>query len=443
MKKFTLITLLVFIWGIDPAGAQSDNSVTAGFNGGSTIHTDIQLRAAEIFDDLVLVRRDFHMHPELSGQEKRTSDKIAQYLTDLGLEVKTNIGGFGVVGILRGAKEGKKIAWRADIDALPINAENVVDFKSKNTGVGHLCGHDVHTTIALGIANVLAGLKEGLKGTIYFVFQPSEENLQGAKAMMDDGLFEIINPDEMYALHVTPFPAGLIATKSDELFADFKKLKITFKKTKRDTALLDFAKRQIQNLQTVEPDSKFWDKRNVGDPEIGIAGSNSIYKNYTIISGDIEVEEDTENIYLHTFISTSNKAQRDRIVPYIRSQFNNSEFSDELLNVEYLSQTPTLLNDEKLSRESLESLASIYGTERIIQLTGVVADGRSDDFALFQDRVPTVYFFLGGSDFEKGIISQPHSPGFMVDEKCIGTGVEFFSSLIIERLLAEEHSSKQ
>lgn len=180
----------------------------------SLSHVFIQQKTDEIFDSLVSIRRDFHVYPELSGQEERTSKKIEQYLVSLGLEVKTNIGGFGVVGILHGAKKGKKIAWRADIDAMPSNIPDVVNFKSKNEGIRHICGHDVHTTVALGIANVLASQTENLEGTIYFVFQPSEENLKGAQAMIDDGLFDIINPDEMYALHMSPFPAGTIATKS-------------------------------------------------------------------------------------------------------------------------------------------------------------------------------------------------------------------------------------
>ncbi len=436
MKNLISILLLTTLFGLQITTAQSKKlDKLAGVQSDSIIHLEIQQRADEIFDSLVLTRRDFHMYPELSGLEKRTSDKIAHYLSSIGLEVKTNIGGFGVVGILKGVKEGKKVAWRADIDAMPSNADDTVDFESKNTGVRHICGHDVHTTIALGIAKVLAGQKEKLAGTIYFVFQPSEENLKGAQAMIDDGLFEIIHPDEMYALHVTPFPAGTIATKSDGLFADYKRLNITIKKTKNSEAIIDFAKRQILSLQNIESESKFWDMMNMGDPEIGIAGSNTIYKDFTIISGAIEVNESNDKIGFNTFISTSDKKQQDLILPYLQNQFGNSDYSDELLDIEYLPETPTILNDDKLTNETLKVLTSIYGNEKIIQLTGVVADGRSDDFALFQEKTPTVYFFLGGSNYEKGLISEPHSPDFIVDESCINTGVKFFSSMIVERLL--------
>ncbi|HAI42515.1 MAG TPA: amidohydrolase, partial [Maribacter sp.] len=171
--------------------------------------TAVESRTEEIFERLVALRRDLHRHPELGGKEKRTAAKIGEYLTSLGLEVKTGIGGQGVVGILRGAKNGRKIAWRADMDALASDSPDVVAFQSTNPGVRHICGHDVQVAIALGIADVLVSLKNQINGTIYFVFQPSEENVRGAKAMIDDGLFEMIDPEEFYALHVTPYPEGI------------------------------------------------------------------------------------------------------------------------------------------------------------------------------------------------------------------------------------------
>ncbi|HBU78430.1 MAG TPA: amidohydrolase, partial [Muricauda sp.] len=244
-----------------------------GQNGITPIHTEIQQHTEQIFDSLVKIRRDFHMYPEVGGEEKRTSTKIAAYLTELGLEVKTGIGGYGVVGILKGAKPGKKIAWRADIDAMPSKAPDVVDFPSKHEGVRHICGHDVHTAVALGIANVLVQQKEDLEGTIYFVFQPSEENIKGALAMMDDGLFDMIQPEEMYAMHVTPFPAGTIAAKPEEMFSDYKKVDLLFKKGNNKDALFEFAKQAMLSLENVSPESKFWNMQNMGDPEIGIAGT--------------------------------------------------------------------------------------------------------------------------------------------------------------------------
>ncbi len=400
-----------------------------------SIHTEIQQRTDKIFDSLVKMRRDFHRYPEVAGDEQRTSTKIAEYLTALGLEVKTNIGGYGVVGILKGAKPGKKIAWRADIDAMPSKAPDVVDFISKHEGVRHICGHDVHTTVALGIANVLVQQKDNLEGTVYFVFQPSEENIKGALAMMDDGLFDIIDPEEMYAMHVTPFPAGTIAAKPEEMFSDYKQVNLTFQKTTDNQGLIAFAKKQIMALENVAPESKFWNMQNMGDPEVGIASPKSIYTDFTTVEKNNYTIAETENeVKISAFLSFSDKKQRDSAVPKLETEIQESTYADKFINAELVNVFPTLDNNEELVHASLELLSGIYGKDRVLRMYGVVADGRSDDFAFFQPKVPSVYFFMGGSNYEKGIIAQTHSPNFAVDESCIQTGVNLFSSLLVERL---------
>lgn len=374
------------------------------------------------------------MYPELSGQEKRTSGKIAEYLKDLGLEVYTNIGGYGVVGILNGANNGKSIAWRADIDAIPMEESNSLTYKSKVDGAAHLCGHDVHTTIALGIATVLADQKENFAGTVYFIFQPSEENLRGAQAMIDDGLLDRVKPSEMYALHVTPFPAGTIAAKPAEMFASLKKLEIEINATGDNQKLIEYTKEQIKNLQNIDPGSKFWNPMNMGDPGIGIAGPKSIYKNYTIINGDIDVIEQGDKTLITAFLSFSDRDQQNPVIPYLEKQFADAGDSPGFISAKLVPVTPTLFNDETLTKQVIEELLPKYGPERIISLTGVVSDGRSDDFALFQEKIPGIYFFLGGSNYEQGVISEPHSPSFAVDETCLETGVQVFSTMIMDRL---------
>lgn len=400
----------------------------------STVHERVHQRTYQIFDSLVKIRRDFHSHPELSAQEKRTSSKIAEYLTSLGLEVHTNIGGYGVVGILKTNRKGKNIAWRADIDALPSDIPEVVEFKSKNKGVQHLCGHDVNTTIGLGIANVLTSMKENLNGTVYFVFQPSEENLKGAKAMIDDGLFDIIHPDEIYALHITPMPEGLIATKSEWLFAGYKTIEVSYKNSSENQSAIEYTKNLISNLQNIEPNSKFWDNRNLLDPNIGLGNPNTIYKNFITVNQKFTVEETNNQILISTIINSSNEMKMDSVIPQLKQKISNSKYAKNLVEVEFSDKYPTVSNDRKLASETMNSLTNIYGSQSVTPLYGVIPDGRSDDFAHFQKRIPSVYFLLGASNFEKGIISMPHSPNFSVDENCIKTGVNFFSSMIIERL---------
>ena len=163
----------------------------------TSVHKVIKSHTDSIFNKLVDIRRDFHENPELAGNEVHTQQKIINYLLDLGLEVETNVYGYGVVGILKGEKKGKNIAWRADMDALPNELADNVDFKSKIKGIQHGCGHDVHMAIALGIAEVLSKNKKSLSGTVYFIFQPEEETFIGAKSMLNSSFLSKIHPDEI------------------------------------------------------------------------------------------------------------------------------------------------------------------------------------------------------------------------------------------------------
>lgn len=404
-------------------------------NSQPSIHAKIQEQTHKIFDSLVTIRRDFHMNPEVSGKEKRTSDKIAKYLLSLGYEVKRGIGGYGVVGILNTGKKGKRIAWRADIDAMPSDIPDVVDFASKNEGVRHICGHDVNTTIALGIANVIASQKEELTGVVYFIFQPSEEPYTGAKAMIDDGLFEMITPDEIYGSHIAPMATTMISTKPEWMFADYKVLNISFKNSSENESIIAYGRELIMSLQNVEPSSKFWNPQSLSDPNIGLASPNTIFKNYTFVNQDSFNVEKTENeISIKAYIGSSVKEKFDAIPPQLKQKISNSKFAENLIEVEYTYERANLYNDKTLTQNSLAHIAQIYGAENIILLHGIMADYRGDDFAYYQEKVPGVYFYLGGSNFQKGILSMPHAPNFQVDENCIKTGVNYFSSLIIERL---------
>ncbi len=410
-------------------------------NPASSVHKAIQNHTNTIFDSLVAIRRDFHKHPETGGHEKRTAEFIEGYLKGLGLEVKSGIGGYGVVGILKGNPNGKKIAWRADIDAMPWDTPETGEFASTTDGVRHICGHDVHTTIALGMANVLVNQKEQLNGTVYLIFQPSEENYHGAQDMIADGLFDLISPDEMYAAHISPMPAGLVASKPGYLYADYKQINISFEQNQEQDSIIAFTKDLLLKLQNVAPDGKFWDTQNLMDPNIGIGNPNTIFKDYTTISNNIKVEEEDKSITVIAFVSASNKKRMDSIPELLRQQIAKSKYADDLIDIIYASKIFTyspergnIDNDGPLTTEAIETISGIYGASSAIPLYGAIPDGRGDDFAYFQQEIPGTYFLLGGSNFEKGIIAMPHSDSFKVDENCIKTGVNYFSSLILERV---------
>lgn len=210
LAVFLLTTLAV------PAAARAD--------GGGITNAQLDAAAKAIEPKTIEWRRDFHAHPELSNREVRTAEQIAKHLRALGIETKTGVGVTGVVGLLRGAKPGRTVGLRADMDALPVTEQTDVPFKSKATaqfrgepvGVMHACGHDSHVAILLGVAEVLAGMSEQLAGQVLFVFQPAEEGPPegergGAIMMLEQGAFKIAKPDVMYGLHViASLPTGVI-----------------------------------------------------------------------------------------------------------------------------------------------------------------------------------------------------------------------------------------
>ncbi|WP_035701310.1 M20/M25/M40 family metallo-hydrolase, partial [Glycomyces tenuis] len=166
----------------------------------------IDTAAADIEDALIALRRDIHANPEGPGEEERTASLVAEHLRAAGLQVTTGVGGHGVVGVLEGGRRGRTVAFRADMDAVPAQ-----DQLGGGGGAEHLCGHDLHTAIGVGAARVLAGLRHRLRGTVVFLFQPAEESLQGAAAMIEEGVLDWTEPEEVHALHCGLYPVGVFA----------------------------------------------------------------------------------------------------------------------------------------------------------------------------------------------------------------------------------------
>ncbi|GMV20915.1 MAG: hypothetical protein AMXMBFR57_08640 [Acidimicrobiia bacterium] len=166
---------------------------------------------------LIELRRDLYQHPEVSGQEVRTAKVVADRLRALGLDVRTGVGGHGVVGMLKGGKPGPLVAYRADMDAVPSRAPDPVAFASLTPGVRHICGHDLHVTVALGLASALTAGRADLPGRVMFIFQPAEERATGARAMLDAGLFEGERPAVIFGLHTSPLPVGALTSKADRM----------------------------------------------------------------------------------------------------------------------------------------------------------------------------------------------------------------------------------
>lgn len=436
MKKLVFI-LTSFIVSVSSA-QELKNKIALSTNAPKKVketlsHPSIQLETDHIFDKLVKIRRDFHENPELAGNEIRTQKVITQYLLDLGLEVEKDIYGHGVVGILKGGKPGKKIAWRADMDALPTDFPEDLPFKSKNKGIQHGCGHDIHMAIGLGIAEVLAKNKAALKGTVYFIFQPEEETFIGAKGMINDGLLAKINPEEIYGLHVSALPVGQIMVKSNEMFAYQKRVRIKLKNelSKEESKVL--TKKIHSFLSRTSTSNKPWELQYMSDPKIGLINPNTIFKDYLFIDENFNSAIKNEQLVLDANVYETDSTKLKDILPKLRQIIESSGYKDQLLSVSFIQENPTVINNEQLTQTAIKTLQNIYGKEAIVADHGQVPFF-NDDFSYFQQKLPGVYFFLGGSNFEKGIIAMNHMPNFKVDEESIRVGVKNFSSLILERL---------
>lgn len=398
---------------------------------------NIALATDSIFDKLVTLRRTFHANPELAGNEKQTQQAIKLYLQNLGLEVKTSIYGYGIVGILKGAKKGKAIAWRADMDALPNNFADNVPFKSTNKGVQHGCGHDVHITIALGIAEVLSKHKKDLHGTVYFVFQPEEETFKGAKGMVQNNLFKVVKASEMYGLHVTPFSVGEIMVKANEMYAYQQGISIQFTQNISTDSLVKLHAKIRKALTRTINNSKPWELQHALDPKDGLANPNTIYKDYFVMDDNVVSYAKNKHHYLQFDCYETNKSKLKDIVPAIKNLLIKEGLSAEIIGLQVVKENPTINNNPHLTNSAIKTLQAIYGNRAVTIDYGQIPFS-NDDFSYFQQKVPGVYFYLGGSNFQKGMVAMIHAPNFMVDEECIRVGVQKFSTLIFSRGFIEK-----
>ncbi|MGH1517566.1 M20 metallopeptidase family protein [Chryseobacterium sp. JK1] len=432
MKKLTLAVLCILSSILPAQNLANKQEVTLNFPD-KAVHQAVQNETDQIFNKLVEIRRRFHENPELAGQEGQTQELIKNYLRDLGLEVKTDIYGHAVVGILKGDKAGKKIAWRSDMDALPNDFPDPEAFKSKVKGVQHGCGHDVHMAIGLGIAEVLARNKKSLKGTVYFIFQPEEETFKGAKEMLNKGLLSQIDPQEIYGLHVTALPVGQILVKPNEMFAYQKRVRVQMKNDLNTEDTNALTKKISNSLSRFSEGSKPWEIQNIVDPKIGLSNPGTVFKDYRFPGGKFSSYSKNGVYFLETDLYETNASQLDQIIPDIKKVMEDSGYKDQLVSISFIQENPTVMNNEKLAVAATDILQNIYGKDKIVSDYGQVPFF-NDDFSYFQQKIPGVYFFLGGSNFEKGVIAMNHSPNFQVDEESIRTGVKSFSSLLIERL---------
>jgi amidohydrolase len=368
---------------------------------------------------LVELRHDIHRHPETSGKEERTAGLVAERLRGLGLEVRTGVGGHGVIGILRGAVPGAVVAYRADMDAVPSDAPDPVDYRSLTPGVRHICGHDVHTTIGLALAEGLSAVKDRLSGTVVFVFQPAEESATGAKAMLAAGALERPRPDGIFALHTAPFNVGQLVTAPAGLMAGRDRVRVSIELAPDPEATANAVRDRIQALSTLTreqalapaaPGFVYVETRATPPPAGG--GSWTVEGSITMAS------EET----------------RKRVHAAVEAAVADLGSDDTALDLEYEERyIAGVTNDVALVERARASVESVLGAGSVTTLEAVVP-AFSEDFGSFQQKVPGVMFFLGVSNPEKSIVGMPHSPGYAADDEAIFTGARAMAAVLLDFL---------
>lgn len=385
------------------------------------------------FSQIVHLRRLLHRHPELGGSESQTQQRIIEELTSLGLRVKTSEKSKAVVAVLQGAHPGKTVAWRADMDALPMDLQESSHYASPRAGISHACGHDVHMAIALGIARLLVGQKDQLHGSVYFIFQPEEETFMGAKGMLQDDAFGLKRVDEIYGLHVTALPAGEIMLRPGEIFAYQKRVSIRLDPRTEQHKLLELAKAISDKLGRNKGLGNPADLSRINDRETGLASPTSRYSDYCIVDEHPVIINKDNEILLSMYLYETEEKNLGGIIPTIEAIVDAIGMHEQLRAMTFVQQNPTVQNNERLAMAAWELLQADDKSSRVKWSHGQIPYF-NDDFAYFQQQIPGVYFLLGGSNAQQGIVAMNHSPNFAIDEACLRVGVDTFANLIFKRL---------
>jgi amidohydrolase len=386
---------------------------------------EIKAKALALEPELTALRRQFHQQPELSHHEKRTAQVVAEYLQKLGLEVKTGLAGHGVLGVLKGARQGRAVAWRADMDALPITEKLQVPWCSQQEGVMHACGHDFHMSIALGAARLLSELKDRLAGEFRFIFQPAEEGPpigdSGAKGMVHAGVLDNPKVAAVCALHVAPnldvahirYGPGVVMAGADRII-----LTVIGKSAHGATPhrgvdpILVTAQvlNQIQSFLAQQIDAR--------SPKILTFGRIQGGNRFNILADEVTLDGSLR--YLRESV-------RQEILKGLHRQFEGLSLAtgaEVKLTVEPLF--PMLKNDPELTSQAVQVLQTLLGPHHLKLLHPAMG---SEDFPYYAAVSPGFYFFLGvRTPGTRG--HALHSPDFNPDEAALPYGLSAAAGLL-------------
>ena len=390
--------------------------------------------------EIIEIRHHIHQYPELSNREFETAKLVAGHLRSLGIEVTTGVAHTGVVGILKGGRPGPVVAVRADMDALPVTEDTPYPFKStvrttylgQEVGVSHACGHDIHTAVQLGVASVLASMRDEIPGTVKFIFQPAEEGAPpgeegGASLMVEEGVLENPHPVAIFGLHTNAeMEVGKVGFAVGPALAavDHFIIKIQGKQGHGAAPHLSIdpvvmGAQAVMAFQTIR-------SRTLSplEPSVVTVGIFRGGQRFNIIPGEVHLEG-TARSYNPEVRDTVERRMREILEGITTSYGGTVELS-------YDRGTPATINDPDLAKQRLPSMERVMGKENVITCDPTMG---GEDFAYYANEIPGLFYWLGS--VKPGTTSGGHhNPTFMADDSCIPIGMRVMTNLLLDYLKA-------
>ena len=397
--------------------------------------------SAELEQKIIAWRRDFHQHPELSNREFRTAKVIAEHLRSLGLEVQTGIANTGVVAILQGGKPGPLVALRADMDALPVTEQTDLPFKSvaigeyrgKQVGVMHACGHDLHVAMLMGAAEQLVAIREQVQGQVMFIFQPAEEGappeegVAGAELMLQQGLFAQQKPDAVFGIHVwSAGNTGVIGYREGPLMASSDRFEITVKGRQthgsRPWGGVDPIVAAAQIIGATQ---------TIVSRQIDITKAPAVLS-YGIVEGGVRNNIIPDDVYLEGTIRNFDMGNRAAIFEQLKTTAEmTAKATGADAHVHIDEGYPVTINDAELTRKMLPTMQRVAGADNV-KVNALVTG--AEDFSYYALETPGLFVFLGITPEGQDPITAPsnHSPFFYADEAALKTGTELYVNWVLD-----------
>lgn len=424
---------------------------TAWAEQNSSLRSQIDTLTTQIEPKIIAWRRDIHQHPELGNREFRTGKLVAEHLKQLGIEVRYPVAHTGVVGVLKGGLPGPVVALRADMDALPVTELTNLPFASKTkstwlgqeVGVAHVCGHDGHTAILMGVAEVLALIRERIQGTVVFIFQPAEEGSPmgeegGATLMIKEGALKNPQPSAIFGLHLNSrTPLGKVGVRGGPFMASGDTFKIVVNGKQTHAALpwlgvdpIVLSSQVVQGIQTIE-------SRQVNvllEPSVISIG---------MINGGIRPNIIPDTVEMSGMIRALDEGMRTDIQNRItRTAEKIAESGGGTAAVSITPNYDVTVNDEKLTQFATVSLKTTLGDDNVFTNPKVTV---SEDFSAYQKVIPGFFYFLGvvppGTKPET--VFPNHSPRFWIDERVLAIGVRTMANITLDYLATNQQESKR